>query len=82
MQIEIVMLIYLVSGIVPDYLRGLSDLHAPPSTMGSSEFPYSLDGKRHVFLLIRKQKIFKNSFKIIFYFFKLWEWVNKSIQNK
>jgi hypothetical protein len=45
MQIEIVMLIYLVSGIVPDYLRGLSDLHAPPSTMGSSEFPYSLDGK-------------------------------------
>ncbi|XP_059486455.1 transcriptional activator cubitus interruptus isoform X3 [Neocloeon triangulifer] len=30
-------------GIVPDYLRGLSDLHAPPSTMGSSEFPYSLD---------------------------------------
>lgn len=45
MQIEIVMLIYFVAGIVPDYLRGLSDLHAPPSTMGSSEFPYSLDGE-------------------------------------
>jgi len=69
MQIEIVMLIYSVSGIVPDYLRGLSDLHAPPSTMGSSEFPYSLDGKRHVFLLIRKQKIFKIVSR---QFFTLW----------
>ncbi|KAF4518856.1 hypothetical protein B566_EDAN006707 [Ephemera danica] len=30
-------------GLPSDYLRGLGDLHAPPSTIGSSEFPYSLD---------------------------------------
>ncbi|XP_067015349.2 transcriptional activator cubitus interruptus [Anabrus simplex] len=35
-------------GLPPDYLtsRALTDLQPPPSTVGSSEFPFSIDGSR------------------------------------
>ena len=34
-------------GLPPDYLgsRALTELQPPPSTIGSSEFPFSIDGE-------------------------------------
>jgi hypothetical protein len=41
-------------GLPPDYLgsRALTELQPPPSTIGSSEFPFSIDGEYFTVLLL------------------------------